>query len=109
MDEHCILGGTTAATCTATAMVTVGGSPVAQTVTTMITGRNYHRFDVEITGGAEKTANAAATCTSAATSATTSSSTTSPLTTSAGARVNTKARAVWALTGVVGIICVLAM
>lgn len=93
IDEHCILGGTTAATCTATAIASVDGKSTSGTVTTILTGASYRRYDVEITGGAEKTASPLATCGAK----------------SAGARVNAKARAIWALTGVFGIVSVLAM
>ena len=64
--ESCNLVGTTAATCTATIKATAQGTSASTTVSTAttetVTGSTYHRFDVEITGGAEKTASATATC-----------------------------------------------
>lgn len=60
--ENCELQGTTAATCTATLSVSVEGTSTALTTTATLDGTDYHRFDVAITGGAEKTAAAAGEC-----------------------------------------------
>ena len=62
--ESCKLGGTTAATCTAAVSVSAGGSSTKTASTTTLQGSDYHRFDVLITGGAEKLAAATATCAS---------------------------------------------
>lgn len=62
--ENCELQGTTAATCTAIVSVTVDGTSTAVTTTIPMDGTKYHRFDVAITGGAEKTAAATGKCSS---------------------------------------------
>lgn len=54
--ENCELQGTTEAICTATVSVSVDGTSTAITTTSTMDGTDYHRFDVAITGGAEKTA-----------------------------------------------------
>lgn len=54
--ESCALLGTTAADCTATVSVSVDGTSTALKTTVTLSGTDYHRFDVAITGGAEKTA-----------------------------------------------------
>lgn len=84
--ETCALAGTTAATCTATAKVTASTSSTSTTSTETLSGTDYYRFNVAITGGAEKTASPAATCSSTKASAATSFS--------------SKKVAIWALAGV---------
>ncbi|PBP28229.1 hypothetical protein BUE80_DR000823 [Diplocarpon rosae] len=61
-EESCVLDGTTAATCTATVRGTADGTKTTTTTTTTLSGTAYYRFDVAITGGAEKTVTATATC-----------------------------------------------
>lgn len=65
---------------------TAGGTKTSTQTTVTLSGSNYYRFDVAITGGAEKTAAPAATC--------------SFDTKSAGTIVNSKNIMVWALAGV---------
>lgn len=60
--EDCDLQGTTEAICTATVSVSVDGTSTAITTTATMDGTDYHRFDVAITGGAEKTAAATGEC-----------------------------------------------
>ncbi|KAK0119468.1 hypothetical protein ONS95_010916 [Cadophora gregata] len=60
--ESCQLGGTTAATCAVTIGGEVDGKKTSTSTTTTVSGTDYYRFDVAITGGAEKTASATATC-----------------------------------------------
>ncbi|CAN8097550.1 unnamed protein product [Discula destructiva] len=60
--ESCALSGTTAASCTGSASVSVQGESTESAVATVLTGSDYHRFDVDITGGAEKTASATGSC-----------------------------------------------
>lgn len=62
--ESCALLGTTAADCTVVATATVDGTSTQTASTTHITGSAYHRYQVPITGGAEKTASATGKCTS---------------------------------------------
>lgn len=52
--EGCKLDGTTAATCSASASGTRGLFGVSTSSTTTLVGTDYHRFDVPITGGADK-------------------------------------------------------
>ncbi|OWP01184.1 hypothetical protein B2J93_5464 [Marssonina coronariae] len=61
-EESCLLAGTTAATCTATVKATADGTRTTTTTRATLSGTAYYRYDVAITGGAEKTATAAATC-----------------------------------------------
>lgn len=84
--ETCNLAGTTAATCTATAQVTASTSSTSTTSTETLSGTDYYRFNVAITGGAEKTANPTGTCSAK---------------TNAAPNLNTKKVAVWALAGFV--------
>ncbi|KAI3394972.1 hypothetical protein diail_2030 [Diaporthe ilicicola] len=67
--ENCALLGTTAADCTATVSLSVDGTSTALETTVTLSGTDYHRFDVAITGGAEKTAVATGECGSAASGA----------------------------------------
>jgi hypothetical protein len=60
-----------------------------------LSGSHYYRFDVEITAGAEKTANPTATCGSGGKGAASS--------------LNSKMMAMWALAGVIGVTSVLSM
>lgn len=60
--ESCALEGTTVATCTASISASADGTSTATTAVQTLTGAEYHRFDVAITAGAEKTAAATGTC-----------------------------------------------
>ncbi|KAH8892888.1 hypothetical protein GQ53DRAFT_745883 [Thozetella sp. PMI_491] len=60
--ETCNLKGTTQAACTATIGGTAAGTTTTSTATTTYTGAALHRYTVEITAGAEKTASPAGTC-----------------------------------------------
>lgn len=91
--ESCNLGGTTAATCTATVGGAVDGTSTATTAVITVTSPTYYRFDVEITGGAEKTQNPAATCSVEG----------------AASSLNTNTMAIWALTGTFGVASLLTM
>lgn len=64
--ESCALSGTTAASCIASISASAQGESTKTSDTTVISGTDYHRFDVEITGGAEKTASATGRCSSGA-------------------------------------------
>jgi hypothetical protein len=88
--DTCHLAGTTAATCTATIKATISGTVVSTAVAETLSGSTYYRFDVEITGGAEKTANPTGTC--GAKSAATS--------------LSVKNMAIWALAGVIGAVSI---
>lgn len=57
----CALSGTTAASCVESVSLSVGGTSTKTTITSLLTGTDVHRFDVAITGGAEKTAAATGT------------------------------------------------
>ncbi|KUJ13378.1 uncharacterized protein LY89DRAFT_721403 [Mollisia scopiformis] len=82
--ETCHLAGTTAATCSATVEATVGTTKSAASTVETLSGSDYYRFDVEITGGAEKTVNPTGKC-------------------GAAANLNNKNLLVWALAGVIGV------
>jgi hypothetical protein len=60
--ETCSLFGTTAADCHATLGGSAGGQSTTITASSMLTGSAYHRFQVGITGGADKTASATGAC-----------------------------------------------
>lgn len=61
--EACDLRGTTEAVCSATVGGTVDNKSTFISTTTTMSGPNdYYRYDVAITGGAEKTANPSAQC-----------------------------------------------
>jgi hypothetical protein len=62
MQENCALQGTTQAVCAATIGGTVDGQAATTSATTTFSGTDYYRYDVAITGGAEKTASATAEC-----------------------------------------------
>lgn len=62
MSESCVLQGTTAAACTATITAGLDGSTTSTVTETHLSGSDYHRFDVKITGGAEKTPSATGEC-----------------------------------------------
>lgn len=88
IEETCTLAGTTAATCTGTAGGEADGTKTSYTAVATIASPTYYRFDVEITGGAEKTKNPPSpTCgvKGAATS------------------LNAKTMAIWALIGTFGV------
>jgi len=59
--ESCSLGSATAS-CSASISVSAQGTSTALSTTSVLSGSDYHHFDVAITGGAEKTAQATATC-----------------------------------------------
>lgn len=67
---------------TATLKATVSGTSTSSSLTETLTGASYYRFDVAITGGAEKTASPTACAKSAATN------------------VNPRSMLVWAFAGV---------
>ncbi|KAJ4290797.1 hypothetical protein N0V88_006547 [Collariella sp. IMI 366227] len=89
VQELCDLKGTTAAVCTAIVGGTVAGQSTTTSSTGTVEGTDYHRFDVSITAGAEKTANPSAECKAKPNGA------------------NTKAVAMWGLVGVAGIVATL--
>lgn len=89
MQENCELQGTTQAVCTATVGGSVDDTTTASSTTMTLSGSSYYRFDVAITGGAEKTANPTGEC-------------------RAPSGANTKAVAMWGLVGVVGVASLLA-
>jgi hypothetical protein len=60
--ESCNLLGTTAASCSATASIEIDDTSTATSYTTVVSGADYHRYNVAITGGAEKTASATGEC-----------------------------------------------
>ncbi|KAG7286260.1 hypothetical protein NEMBOFW57_008568 [Staphylotrichum longicolle] len=60
--EACDLRGTTEAVCSATVGGTVDNKSTFISSTTTMSGSDYYRYDVAITGGAEKTANPSAQC-----------------------------------------------
>jgi len=90
--ESCALGGTTDATCTATVALSADKTSTTTSLVETITGTRYRRFDVAITGGAEKTANPTA-C---------------PTPNAAGS-LNPKNMALWAFAGAMGVASMLAM
>ncbi len=86
VQETCELRGTTAAVCTATLGGSVDKTTTSATTTGTLAGTHYYRFDVAITGGAEKAANPTAQCKSTSAS-----------------WASTKAVVMWGLVGVVGV------
>ncbi|KAI0551424.1 hypothetical protein F4679DRAFT_582592 [Xylaria curta] len=90
--EHCDLAGTTAATCTGTAVVSAAGSSRTNSGTTTYTDAATLHFDVTITGGNDKLANPTGKCNS-----------------SAASSVNTRAVALWGFLGAIGAASVLAL
>ncbi|KAK1762839.1 hypothetical protein QBC33DRAFT_460630 [Phialemonium atrogriseum] len=62
LGESCVLDGTTAASCSGEFTFIVDKTTSSVAVSTVLTGTDYHRFDVAITGGAEKTASATGEC-----------------------------------------------
>ncbi|KAJ4286890.1 hypothetical protein N0V88_007834 [Collariella sp. IMI 366227] len=84
--EQCALQGTTAAVCGATIGGTVDNKSTTTSTVTTLSGSAYHRYDVTITGGAEKTADPSAECKSGA---------------------STKTVAMWGLLGAAGIVALL--
>lgn len=64
--ERCELRGTTDAICEATASLSVDGTTTSMEATTTFYGSMYYRFDVAITGGADKLAAATGECSSGA-------------------------------------------
>lgn len=64
--EQCELRGTTDAICEATATIALDGTTYGMYSTTTWYGSMYRRFDVAITGGADKLAAATGECSSGA-------------------------------------------
>ncbi|RQM04741.1 hypothetical protein DH86_00004255 [Scytalidium sp. 3C] len=62
VSESCKLQGTTAADCSANVFLKAGGTSTKASTTSLLTGADYHRFNVAITGGADKTASATGSC-----------------------------------------------
>lgn len=91
LSESCALTGTTEASCTATISGNAQGTSTVISTSEVLSGSSYYRFDVPITGGAEKTAAATGTCKSGAST------------------VGTKAAAVWGLVGALGVAALLNM
>lgn len=87
-----MLARNTAATCTATVEATADGTKTSTQSVTTLSGSDYFRFDVAITGGGDKLANPTACAKSGATP-----------------NLNAKNMAMWALAGVVGVAGVLSM
>ncbi|KIM96187.1 hypothetical protein OIDMADRAFT_183587 [Oidiodendron maius Zn] len=54
--ESCALQGTTAADCHASVYISAEGQSTSTAIESTLTGTDYHRFNVAITGGATKTA-----------------------------------------------------
>ncbi|KAH6653086.1 hypothetical protein BKA67DRAFT_659728 [Truncatella angustata] len=96
--ETCELHGTTSALCDVSVrlMDDFGTTTMPDTGSALYqaAGTMYHRYDVAITAGAEKTANPTGTC--------------APVPTAAAAGLSAKAAALWALTGVIGLAGILA-
>ncbi|KAI0458111.1 hypothetical protein F5B21DRAFT_461345 [Xylaria acuta] len=88
--ETCQLDGTTAAACTATAVVSVQGTKSSATATTTYTDAATQHFKVSITGGNEKLVNPTGKC-------------------SAASSVNIRAVALWGFLGAIGAVGVLAL
>lgn len=86
--ESCALAGTTAATCSASVKGTADGTAVSTSGVETLSSADYYRFNVQITGGAEKTVNPTATC----------------AVKGAAVSINTKNVAMLALAGVIGIV-----
>jgi len=64
VSEGCKVDGNTAATCSATVSISAAGTSTKTASTTTMLGSDVHRFDVLITGGAEKLAAPTGTCAS---------------------------------------------
>ncbi|KAB5549541.1 hypothetical protein GE09DRAFT_176912 [Coniochaeta sp. 2T2.1] len=92
LQESCELRGTTEAVCSATFGGSVDKTTTSASTTSTLSGTDYHRFDVAITGGAEKTANPTA-CAGGK---------------SAAAGLSAKSVAVWSLLGALGVVGFLA-
>ncbi|KAK4120564.1 hypothetical protein N657DRAFT_579689 [Parathielavia appendiculata] len=91
LQESCQLRGTTQAVCTAMIGGSVDKTTTSASLSTTISGADYYRFDVAITGGAEKTASPSAQCNAP------------PASGPSGSGASTKAVAIWGLIGVVGV------
>ena len=91
--ESCDLSGTTAASCRLTIAGTVGERSTTTSTTSVLSGTRYRRFDVAITGGADKIANPTA-CASP---------------TGGAGSLNPRNMALWAVAGVLGAASILAM
>jgi hypothetical protein len=59
--ESCAVTGTTEARCMGTVGISVDGTSTQTTMPVTISGTGFHMFEVAVTGGADKTAAAAAT------------------------------------------------
>jgi hypothetical protein len=104
--ESCSLAGTTAATCVGTIGGEAAGTKTSRTALVTIASPTYYRFDVEITGGAEKTKSPAATCGAGAKGAGSGSSAGAQ---GAASNLNAKTMAIWAVTGTFGVASLLSM
>lgn len=111
--ESCSLAGTTAATCVGTIGGEVAGTKTSRTAEVTIASPTYYRFDVEITGGAEKTKNPSATCGAGGGTSGGSSGGSSggggAAAEGAASSLNAKTMAIWALTGTFGVASLLSM
>lgn len=118
LQETCVLAGTTAATCTVTLEGKALGTSTVTSATQTVTGTDYYRFDVEITGGATKTLTPAATCTGVGAQG----AGTGPITTTgaaatssvagaqgAGTSLSTKSTLIRAFIGAIGVATILTM
>ncbi len=86
VQESCSLQGTTAAVCSATIGGSVDKTSTAVSTTVTESGTDYYRYDVAITGGAEKTANPT-TCAA-----------------NGAAGLSVRAVALWGVLGAVGVV-----
>lgn len=107
--ESCSLAGTTAATCVGTIGGEAAGTKTSRTALVTIASPTYYRFDVEITGGAEKTKSPAATCGAGAKGAGSGGSGGSAGAQGAASSLNARTTAIWALAGTFGVASLLSM
>lgn len=87
--EACNLRGTTEAVCSATVGGTVDNKSTFVSTTTTMSGADYYRYDVAITGGADKTANPTGQC--------------KPAASNPASGASMKAVGIWGLIGVLGV------
>ncbi|KAK5657208.1 hypothetical protein OQA88_3266 [Cercophora sp. LCS_1] len=102
VQETCALEGTTRAACTATIGGNVQGTSTTVSVSTTYTGARVYKYDVTITGGAEKTASPKPTCAAAPSGNGNGGGSGSGTGSQSGASV--KGVAVWGLVGLVGVV-----
>ncbi|KAK4239961.1 hypothetical protein C8A03DRAFT_13685 [Achaetomium macrosporum] len=62
ISESCALTGTTEANCVVSVAIEVDDTSTATSTSMVLSGTDYHRYQVAITGGAEKTASATGAC-----------------------------------------------